>query len=129
MLLTKHTVTSLRSRVQSALKRADELTSELCPSPKKFPAVPDDVTALTDLMIADAVEMLSSAGYVLQQVEPKLTDDPKTHKLSSSDIGLLARADQKINHCFDLLNQAMQMIEGQRSVWGQEIRRSPMWDK
>jgi outer membrane protein assembly factor BamA len=128
MLLTKYSIKALRSRVQSALTRADELTGEICPAKNKMP-VAADITATVDLMISDVVEMLSSAGYALQQVEPKLTDDPKTHTLTATDIALIARADQKILHSFDLLNSAQQMIEGYRSVWGQEIRRGALWEK
>ncbi len=128
MLLTKYTITTLRSRVASAIKRSDELTTELCPAPTRL-RVAADVTATADLMIADAVEMLSSAGYALQQVEPKLTDDPKTHTLSPNEIGLIARAEQKISHSVDLLNQAMQMIEGERTIWGQELRHGDLYYK
>lgn len=128
MLLNKYTINALRSRVQSAIKRADEITSDICPAANKFPVAPD-ITACVDLMVADAVEMLSSAGHALQQVEPKLTDDPATHTLTPSEIALIARADQKINHCFDLLNQAMQMVEGERSIWGKEIRHGALWYK
>ncbi len=128
MILTKYTINALRARVASAITRADELTTELCPSPKRL-RVPADITATVDLMLADVVEMLSSAGYALQQVEPKLTNDHATHTLSPSDIGLIARADQKISHCFDLLNQALQMIEGERTLWGQELRHGDLYYK
>ncbi len=128
MLLTKYTVNALRSRVQSALKRADEITTEICPAPTRM-SVAADVTAMVDLMVDDAVEMLSSAGYVLQQVEPKLTNDTTTHTLNASEIALIARADQKIMHCFDLLNKAAEMIDGRRSIWDQEIHRGALWDK
>jgi uncharacterized protein YdgA (DUF945 family) len=128
MILTKYTITSLRGRVASAIKRADELTTDICPSPKRL-RVAADITATVDLMLADVVETLSSAGYALQQVEPKLTDDHATHTLSASEIGLIARADQKISHSFDLLNQAMQMIEGERTIWGQELRHGDLYYK
>lgn len=128
MLLTKYSIKALRGRVQSALTRSDELTGDICPAKNKFP-IAADITATVDLMLADVVEMLSSAGYALQQVEPKLTDDPKTHTLTATDIALIARADQRILHCFELLNSAQQMIEGYRTVWGQEIRRGELWEK
>ncbi len=125
LLLTKSTVNALRSRVQSALKRCDEITTEICPAPTRMP-VAADVTAMVDLMVADAVEMLSSAGHVLQQVEPKLTNDTTTHTLNASEIALIARADQKIMHCFDLLNKAAEMIDGRRSIWDREIHRGAL---
>ncbi len=128
MILTKYTITALRSRVASAIKRADELTTELCPAPTRL-RVAADVTATVDLMIADAVELLSSAGYALQQVEPKLTNDHATHSLSPSEIGLIARADQKISHSFDLLNQALQMIEGERTIWGRQLNHGDIFYK
>ena len=128
MILTKYTIKALSGRIQNAIKHADELTTELCPAPTRL-RIAEDVTACVDLMLADVVEMLSSAGYALQQVEPKLTDDPATHKLSASEIALIARADQKINHSFDLLNQALQMVEGDRTIWGREIRHGALWDK
>jgi hypothetical protein len=141
MNMTKQSISALRSKAQSAIRRADTLTTELCQlNPGPTCRVAADITACVDLMIADAVDYLCSAEHVLQLVEPRATSPesdiekrptlgPSAQSSAANDIALVARAEQKVNHSVDLLNRAQQMIDGDRTVWGVEIRHGALWDK
>ncbi len=131
MNLTKQSISALRARVQMAIKRADELTTELCPGPTRL-RIAADITACVDLMLADAIEYLCSADYALQQVDPLVSDNgsnPAQQRITPNAIALAARAEQKVNHSCELLTASQQMIDGDRSIWGVEIRHGALWDK
>ncbi len=131
MNLTKQSIAALRSRVKLAIKRADELTTELCPGPTRL-RIAADITACVDLMLADVVEYLCSAEFALQQVESVVSADASEavqRRITPNAIALAARAEQKVNHSCELLTRAQQMIDGERTVWGVEIRHGALWDK
>ncbi|HEY9678365.1 MAG TPA: hypothetical protein V6C76_10170 [Drouetiella sp.] len=129
MHLTKTSIASLRSRVSSAIRRADEISVELCPGSTRL-RVAADITGLADLMITDAVEYLGSAGHTLEQVEKEMPKDGSVaENLAPNTIALIARAEQKVMHAIDQLNRAQQMVDGDRSIWGDEIRHGSLWDK
>ena len=132
MNLTKQSLDALRTRIQMGTKRADELTGELCPSPTKLRIAPD-ITACVDLMLADVIDYLCSSEFALQQVEQLFSCDhvpgSVMRQITPTAIALVARAEQKVKHSFELLNHAQQMIDGNRSIWGAEIRHGALWDK
>jgi hypothetical protein len=141
MIMTKQNISTLRSKVQSAVRRADALTAQLCemhPDPTSLAA---DITACVDLMLSDAVDYLCSADFALQEVESRAISSessniehrpalkPSAATSDAKDVALVARAEQKIHHSVDLLNQAQQMIDGERTVWGMEIHHGAIWHK
>ncbi len=133
MNLTKQSISALRSKVQQAIKRADELTTELCPGPTRL-RIAADITACVDLMLADVIDYLCSADFALQQVDSLVSADEEIpgavlRHITPSAIALVARAEQKVNHSCELLTRAQQMIDGDRTVWGVEIRHGALWDK
>lgn len=136
MLASK--LSALSSQLVSLEKRAVEIQT-ICQA-DGLPFIDPTIRLSAGLIATEVLVSLPGIGQSLEQ----LNNDPtrsmmvrvlqKTYPAAAKDpddliAALLATHEHSLKAKFDLLNLAFGMTEGTIGLWGQPIRRGPLWDK
>ncbi len=127
------TLTSLLANTQ---RRAIEVQTA-CQS-QTFPPIDTAIRISAGMMASDVLDTLSGIENSLTQVgnvfarKGLVHTMQKTYPTSDADdliSAVLATHEQALHSRCETLNRAVGMVEGTIGLWGQPIRRGPLWDK
>ena len=127
------TLTSLLANTQ---RRAIEIQTA-CLS-QNFPPIDAAIRISAGMMASDVLDTLSGIEMSLTQIGNVFARKGLVHTLqkkypnSEADdllAALLATHEQALHSRCETLNRADGMVEGTIGLWGQPIRRGPLWDK
>ncbi len=127
------TLTSLLANTQ---RRAIEIQTA-CQS-QTFPPIEAAIRISAGMMASDVLDTLSGIENSLTQVGNVFARKGLVHTLqkkyptSEADdliAAVLATHEQALHSRYETLNRADGMVEGTIGLWGQPIRRGPLWDK
>lgn len=127
------TLTSLLANTQ---RRAIEIQTA-CLS-QQFPPIDAAIRISAGMMASDVLDTLSGIETSLTQIGNVFARKGLVHTLqkkyphSEGDdllAAVLATHEQALHSRCETLNRADGMVEGTIGLWGQPIRRGPLWDK
>ncbi len=122
-------LTVITERVRLAKEGAARVDARLLALPRHM-AVEPEVFELITLMMGDVTEALGKLDGSLVQKSGVFQFTAASEKLSGAlRIALLARAEQKLKHCEELIVSALKMVDGEMDVWGRAITHSASWGK
>ncbi|MFA6211763.1 MAG: hypothetical protein WC714_20150 [Candidatus Obscuribacterales bacterium] len=127
---------TLTSLLASTQRRAIEVQTA-CQS-QTFPPIDTTIRISAGKMASDVLDTLSGIETSLTQVGNVFSRKGLVHTMQKTyptcepdDLiaAVLATHEQALHSRCETLNRAEGMVEGTIGLWGQPIRRGPLWDK